>query len=446
MGVLSKPAWCVVPRPEAHRTFVSLALPGQAPREEDLSNKDQVILGRQADMPAPGENFVLLKGSHTSRRHAAVFFDVDGKAYLQDLGSSNGTFVNGQRLTSHKFVEWTPEDEVRFGDPPHHDNAKLRWIAPMRRAPKRPREEEVPSRNLQLPKARGMQPQSGAASAALPTEPAGAGAPSIEATNGRAQSSSQRPFIGPVPPASSAGPPPPAKSYAMQGPQLVPAQRARSLPAVPGRAAEAFANGAGQVARAAAKCDKCDGPHATDVCPHFKKPREEHKDAWVNYGAKRPQAMGSDGGNFVLRNAKTIKQPGDGSCLFHSLCYGLSRMGLGRFGRAEADMLRREIARFIADNPHLEISGDTLEEWIRWDANTTSANYARRMAVGGWGGGIEMAACSRLKNVSVHVYEPIRSSGGGFRRISCFNHPQARSTVHVLYQGGVHYDALLPAR
>jgi len=178
------------------------------------------------------------------------------------------------------------------------------------------------------------------------------------------------------------------------------------------------------------------------MCPHFKKPREEHKDAWVNYGAKRPLHMGSDGGNFVLRNARTIKQPGDGSCLFHSLCFGLSRTGVGRY---EAYSLRREIARFIEENPHLEISGDTLEEWIRWDANTSSTAYARRIAVSGWGGGIEMAACSRLKNVSVHVYEPCRS-GGGYRRISCFDHPQAKSTVHVLYQGGVHYDALLPAR
>merc|ERR1711990_672591 len=35
-----------------------------------------------------------------------------------------------------------------------------------------------------------------------------------------------------------------------------------------------------------AKCDKCDGNHATDACPHFRKPREKHKDAWANYGAK----------------------------------------------------------------------------------------------------------------------------------------------------------------
>ena len=30
-------------------------------------------------------------------------------------------------------------------------------------------------------------------------------------------------------------------------------------------------------------CDKCDGPHDTDECPHFKKPRDDHKDAFENY-------------------------------------------------------------------------------------------------------------------------------------------------------------------
>ena len=34
--------------------------------------------------------------------------------------------------------------------------------------------------------------------------------------------------------------------------------------------------------------------------------------------------------------------------------------------------------------------------------------------------------------------------GGGYERISCFNVPKATSTVHVLYCGGVHYDALVP--
>jgi hypothetical protein len=33
--------------------------------------------------------------------------------------------------------------------------------------------------------------------------------------------------------------------------------------------------------------------------------------------------MGSDGGNVIVSSARVVRQPGDGSCLFHSLSYGL---------------------------------------------------------------------------------------------------------------------------
>eukprot|EP00747_Dinoflagellata_sp_TGD_P185471 gnl/TRDRNA2_/TRDRNA2_42036_c0_seq1.p1 gnl/TRDRNA2_/TRDRNA2_42036_c0~~gnl/TRDRNA2_/TRDRNA2_42036_c0_seq1.p1 ORF type:complete len:488 (-),score=72.00 gnl/TRDRNA2_/TRDRNA2_42036_c0_seq1:95-1558(-) len=193
------------------------------------------------------------------------------------------------------------------------------------------------------------------------------------------------------------------------------------------------------------KCDKCDGPHATDACPHFKKKREAHKDAWVNYGKKSPVQMGGNGGNFVLRHGRCVRQPGDGNCLFHSLCYGLNG-GRSSGSRVEASRLRRELASFVERNPSLEIAGDTLEEWVRWDANSSVGTYARRMAVSGWGGGIEMAACSHLKKVNVHVYE--NGWLWGYKRISCFDCPDPSKdtpTIHVLYQGGVHYDALVPS-
>lgn len=185
-------------------------------------------------------------------------------------------------------------------------------------------------------------------------------------------------------------------------------------------------------------CDKCDAKHSTERCPFYHKDRERHKDAWVNYGKKgNPHQMGNSGGNFVLRSARVMRQPGDGSCLFHSLCHGLQ-------SGSSAMSLRRDIAHFLQQNPSLEIAGDTLEEWVRWDSNSTVQDYARRIAVSGWGGGIEMAACSLLKGVNVHVYESIGRAVPEFKRISCFDAPSAAKTIHVLYQGGVHYDALIP--
>lgn len=184
-------------------------------------------------------------------------------------------------------------------------------------------------------------------------------------------------------------------------------------------------------------CDKCDGKHPSDRCPFFHKDREKHKDAWVNYGRRGdPHQMGASGGNFVLRRARVVRQPGDGSCLFHSLNNGLNSGG-------SASSLRREIASFLQQNPTMQIAGDTLEEWVRWDSCSSVNDYARRIAISGWGGGIEMACCSLLKHVNVHVYENF-GRGSEFKRISCFDAPSAVKTVHVLYQGGVHYDALQP--
>ena len=91
-------------------------------------------------------------------------------------------------------------------------------------------------------------------------------------------------------------------------------------------------------------------------------------------------------------------------------------------------------------NADLKISETPIRDWVKWDSGSTVQSYARRMSVGGWGGGIEMAACARLKKVNVHVYE---RSGSRFKRISCFDAPGGSSrTAHVLYRGGVHYDAI----
>ena len=51
---------------------------------------------------------------------------------------------------------------------------------------------------------------------------------------------------------------------------------------------------------------------------------------------------------------KVMRQPGDGSCLFHSMSYGL---GSG----INASRLRSEICTFIQNNPELKISDTPLK-------------------------------------------------------------------------------------
>jgi len=179
-------------------------------------------------------------------------------------------------------------------------------------------------------------------------------------------------------------------------------------------------------------CDKCDGKHETENCPYYKKKREDHPDAQKN---RQIGGTSSLPGN-ILRNARVVRQPGDGSCLFHSMSYGL------RGGNAST--LRSEICNFIRSNPNFLISDTPLKDWVKWDSGCSVEEYARTMSRGSWGGGIEMACTMALKGVNVHVYE--RSNSGGFKRISAFDHPDnpaGRPVIRVLYCGGVHYDALV---
>ena len=44
-------------------------------------------------------NTIVLEDPNLSRHHAALMLDSESNCYLQDVGSKNGTFVNGRRIT-----------------------------------------------------------------------------------------------------------------------------------------------------------------------------------------------------------------------------------------------------------------------------------------------------------------------------------------------------------
>ena len=104
-------------------------------------------------------------------------------------------------------------------------------------------------------------------------------------------------------------------------------------------------------------CDRCDGTHLTDDCHIFKKPRDNHIDAT----RRKPPEMGKPGGNFVLRNARVVRQPGDGSCLFHSMSYGM--------GTGDARSLRRDLAKWIDANPNYKIADTPVKDWVSFHYN-----------------------------------------------------------------------------
>jgi hypothetical protein len=65
-----------------------------------------VMIGRGADCQ------LILDDDYVSTRHARVVASPNG-IYVEDLGSTNGTYVNGQRITAPTTI--TLADSVRIG-------------------------------------------------------------------------------------------------------------------------------------------------------------------------------------------------------------------------------------------------------------------------------------------------------------------------------------------
>lgn len=80
---------------------IKISTPDSSPETRSI-DKHEVVIGRK-----PGNDLVLT-GNDVSGTHASLLVD-EGRIILTDLGSLNGTFVNGQRIDS---VELAPDDEV----------------------------------------------------------------------------------------------------------------------------------------------------------------------------------------------------------------------------------------------------------------------------------------------------------------------------------------------
>lgn len=68
---------------------------------------DQLIIGRDSS------NNVPINDAEISRKHSRLSFQ-GGKYVLEDLGSTNGTFINGQRLSGPAVLK--PGDIVSLGE------------------------------------------------------------------------------------------------------------------------------------------------------------------------------------------------------------------------------------------------------------------------------------------------------------------------------------------
>jgi hypothetical protein len=60
-----------------------------------------------------GANDISIEDSFASGRHARLY-DREGVVYIEDMNSTNGTYVNGRRLGAQQMLR--PDDRIRIGD------------------------------------------------------------------------------------------------------------------------------------------------------------------------------------------------------------------------------------------------------------------------------------------------------------------------------------------
>lgn len=129
--------------------------------------------------------------------------------------------------------------------------------------------------------------------------------------------------------------------------------------------------------------------------------------------------------------ARLMRQPGDGSCFFHSVGHHLG---------VDASTLRRRTVDWMRQHLDVDINGTPLATWLSWES-TDAQTYLDRMASGGeWGGATEMAVLARMHpTLSFHVFRRVR--GNEFAKLTQLG--DGAQQVWLLWSGS-HYDALEP--
>lgn len=71
--------------------------------------------GKRFSVGRTKENDLALDDASVSKMHAALLLNKDGDLVVADTGSTNGTFISGERIAYGKAIVFSPNQELRFG-------------------------------------------------------------------------------------------------------------------------------------------------------------------------------------------------------------------------------------------------------------------------------------------------------------------------------------------
>lgn len=109
-----KPVAADSPAPEAEAVpAVRASLTLKNPRHELRAN---ITSGARVSVGRTHDNSLVIEDSTVSSVHAAFTLAANGTLYITDLGSSNGTAVNGVTITMGDKTIVKAGDKLRFGD------------------------------------------------------------------------------------------------------------------------------------------------------------------------------------------------------------------------------------------------------------------------------------------------------------------------------------------
>ncbi len=74
----------------------------------------RVPIAKKITIGRDQENSISLDDVLVSRKHA-VIQKIKDEFFIEDLGSTNGTFLNGEAVPAGKYMRLAPQDKIRIG-------------------------------------------------------------------------------------------------------------------------------------------------------------------------------------------------------------------------------------------------------------------------------------------------------------------------------------------